>query len=480
MATPILSVASEAYPLVKTGGLADVVGALPAALAAHGYQTTTLIPGYAALADLIAEGEPVHHWPTLVGSDARLVASTLAGHRLLILDAPSLYMRAGGPYGDASGRDWDDNWRRFAALARAGADLATGAVAGERYALLHAHDWQAGLAPAYVRAAGGQAKTVMTVHNIAFQGRFDRGIFAELGLPGWMDSIHGTEYYGATGYLKAGLQAADAITTVSPTYAREIRDPAFGMGLEGLIADRAAVVSGIVNGIDPAVWTPAADPALAATYTARTLDDRAANKAAVERMFGLNPGTGPVFTVVSRLTWQKGMDVLVDALDGLAAAGGRLALLGSGDKPLETAFLAAAARHPGRIGVRIGYDETLSHLLQGGADAILIPSRFEPCGLTQLYGLAYGCVPVVARTGGLADTVIDANEAALGAGVATGIVHDGVTVEALTNAIVRTVALHADPARWRRMQENGMSADFSWTQSGARYAELYRQLLGQP
>jgi starch synthase len=292
-----------------------------------------------------------------------------------------------------------------------------------------------------------------------------------------MAGIHGIEYYGALGYLKAGLQAADAITTVSPTYAREIRDPAFGMGLEGLIAARAARVSGIVNGIDPAVWNPAADAALPARYTADTLDARDGNRAAVEAAFGLAPDDGPIFTVVSRLTWQKGMDVLADLLDDLVAQGGRLALLGSGDKALEAAFSAAAGRHPGRIGVRIGYDEALSHLLQGGADAILIPSRFEPCGLTQLYGLAYGCVPVVARTGGLADTVIDANEAALAAGVATGIVHDGVTPDALRHAIARAIDLHARRDDWRRMQRNGMAADFSWRESGRRYASLYHDLM---
>ncbi|MDP1028313.1 glycogen synthase GlgA [Sphingomonas sp. KR1UV-12] len=478
--TPILSVASEAYPLVKTGGLADVVGALPDALTPHGFATTTLLPGYPALADLIAQGETVHRWPDLLGVEARLVAAQLGEHPLLVLDAPALFARAGGPYGDTTGRDWDDNWRRFAALARAGGELTSGHVAGQRFALLHAHDWQAGLAPAYVRALGGRAKTVMTVHNIAFQGRFDRAHFAALGLPDWMNSIHGVEYYGALGYLKAGLEAADAITTVSPTYAREIRVPEFGMGLEGLIVDRADMVSGIVNGIDPAVWSPANDAALPARYDADTLDARAANRAAVEAAFGLAPGSGPIFTVVSRLTWQKGMDVLADCLDALVAMGGRLALLGSGDKPLEAAFIAAAARHPGRIGVRIGYDEALSHLLQGGADAILIPSRFEPCGLTQLYGLAYGCVPVVARTGGLADTVIDANQAALAAGVATGIVHDGVTPDALTHAIARAVALHADQPRWRRMQLSGMAADFSWNESGRRYADLYHNLLERP
>jgi starch synthase len=474
---PVLSLASEAYPLVKTGGLADVVGALPAALAEHGYALTTLLPGYPALAPLIRDGREVLRWADLIGVEARLVAATLGEHPLLILDAPALFAREGGPYGDAAGRDWDDNWRRFAALARAGAEVAGGLVPGHRFPLLHAHDWQAGLAPAYVRALGVEVKTVMTVHNIAFQGRFDLSLFPALGLPGWMAGIHGIEYYGALGYLKAGLQAADAITTVSPTYAREIRDPAFGMGLEGLIAARAARVSGIVNGIDPAVWNPAADDALPARYAADTLDARDGNRAAVEAAFGLTPGDGPIFTVVSRLTWQKGMDVLADLLDDLVAQGGRLALLGSGDKALEAAFGAAAGRHPGRIGVRIGYDEALSHLLQGGADAILIPSRFEPCGLTQLYGLAYGCVPVVARTGGLADTVIDANEAALAAGVATGIVHDGVTPDALRHAIARAIDLHARRDDWRRMQRNGMAADFSWRESGRRYASLYHDLM---
>jgi starch synthase len=477
MVTPVLSLASEAYPLVKTGGLADVVGALPGALAEHGYALTTLLPGYPALEPLIRGGREVHRWADLIGVEARLVASMLGEHPLLILDAPALFARGGGPYGDAGGRDWDDNWRRFAALARAGAEVAGGLVPGYRFPLLHAHDWQAGLAPAYVRALGVAVKTVMTVHNIAFQGRFDLALFPALGLPDWMASIHGVEYYGALGYLKAGLQAADAITTVSPTYAREIRDPEFGMGLEGLIAARADRVSGIVNGIDPAVWSPVDDAALPARYAVATLDDRRANRAAVEAAFGLAPADGPIFTVISRLTWQKGMDVLADLLDDLVAQGGRLALLGSGDKALEAAFTAAAARHPGRISVRIGYDEALSHLLQGGADAILIPSRFEPCGLTQLYGLAYGCVPVVARTGGLADTVIDANEAALAARVATGIVHDGVTPDALRHAIARAINLHARPAAWRTLQRNGMAADFSWRESGRRYASLYHDLM---
>ena len=476
----VLSVASEAYPLVKTGGLADVVGAIPAALAPHGVTTTTLLPGYPALAPALKGAKAVHHWPDLLGIEARLLATRLGDHSLLVLDAPALFAREGPIYTDRAGKDWPDNWHRFAAFARAAADLASGVVPGHTYDVLHAHDWQAAMAPAYLRYAPGPgtpARSVVTVHNIAFQGTFPAAIFPELGLPAEAFAIDGVEYYGGVGFLKAGLEAADRITTVSPTYAQEIRTPAFGMGLDGLIEARRDRVTGIVNGIDPAVWNPGTDAALPSRYTARAIGRRAANKRAVEKMFALDTGSGPLFTVISRLTWQKGMDVLSWLLGDLVAMGGRLALLGSGDAELEAAFTDAAARHPGRIGVRIGYDEPLSHLLQGGADAILIPSRFEPCGLTQLYGLAYGCVPVVARTGGLADTVIDANAAALAAGVATGIVHDEASHASLSSAIARAVALHADRDAWCTLQKNGMRADFSWARSGRRYADLYRSLL---
>lgn len=467
----ILSVASEAYPLVKTGGLADVVGALPAALAPHSIATTTLLPGYPSVVKTLSRAKPLHRWDDLLGTPARLLGGKIDGHPLLVLDAPELFARDGGPYADATGRDWDDNWRRFAALGRAAADLVP------QFDLVHAHDWQGAMAPAYLRYDGAQVPSVLTIHNIAFQGRYDAGIFPGLNLPDTAFALDGVEYYGGVGLLKAGLASAHAITTVSPSYAEEIRHGAFGMGLEGLIEARRDCVSGIVNGIDPAIWSPETDTALPARYTARTLSRRRANKRAVERTFGLDADDGPIFIVVSRLTWQKGMDVLAGQLDALVAMGGRLALLGSGDAALEQAFAAAANRHPGRIGVRIGYDEALSHLLQGGGDAILIPSRFEPCGLTQLYGLAYGCVPVVARTGGLADTVIDANEAAVAAGVATGIQFATVTPDGLSQAVRRTMALYARPDDWTTMQKQGMRADFSWTRSGARYAELYRSLL---
>lgn len=488
----VLSVASEAVPLVKTGGLADVVGALPGALAAHGVEVTTLLPGYPAVLAALEvkagkkrakKSKPVHAWSSLLGEPAQLWAGEMAGKPLLVLDCPALFQREGRPYSSESGQDWADNWRRFAAFGRAAADVAAGAVAGLGFDLVHAHDWQAAMTLAYLRFAppvGGKAiPSVMTIHNMAFQGYYPGEIFARLGLPDAAWSMHGVEYHHGVGFLKAGMEAASAITTVSPTYAREVREAEFGMGLEGLIRSRGDRVRGIVNGIDPAEWCPEADSHLAEPYTLRSLARRAANKRALEAEFGLEPGDGPLFIVVSRLTWQKGMDVLAGCLDHLVGLGGRLALLGNGDAALEAELKQAAARHPGRIGLHIGYNEALAHRMQGGGDAILVPSRFEPCGLTQLYGLAYGCVPVVAHTGGLADTVIDANLAALAAGVATGIQFAGVSQPALAEAIERAVKLYHQPEIWRNIQKNGMRADFSWGTSGGAYASLYGELIAE-
>ena len=533
----VLSVTSEAVPLIKTGGLADVCGALPGALLGAGVAMTTLLPGYPTVrarlgvaktaVDAPGKGQPkaggrktaaktgakagaksgamtaaktgapspdagtasgplaIHHWPSLLGAEAWLLATTLDGSDgsppLLVLDCPALFDRDGGPYGDSAGKDWADNWRRFAALGRAAADIAGGAVPGLAFDCLHAHDWQAGLALAYQRFAsiGPAIPSVMTIHNMAFQGFFPAEVFAHLGLTAAAWHMHGVEYHGGVGFLKAGLEAASAITTVSPTYAAEIRSPEFGMGLEGLIVSRGERVSGIVNGIDTAEWNPASDPALAAHFSARALGARVKNKRALEAEFGLESGDGPLFVVISRLTWQKGMDVLAECIDHLVGLGGRLALLGSGDAAIVTELHKAATRHPGRFALHIGYDEALSHRMQAGGDAILVPSRFEPCGLTQLYGLAYGCVPVVARTGGLADTVIDANVAAIAAGAATGVTFSGVVYPHLSQAITRTVSLYGQSEVWRAMQRAGMRSDFSWGRSAAAYADLYRQLVSQ-
>ncbi|GLS32833.1 starch synthase [Mesorhizobium albiziae] len=476
----VLSVTSEVYPLVKTGGLADVAGALPLALAGQGVHVRTLLPGYPVVRGQLKRKKPVHQYADLHGGKASILPVQIAGLDLFVLDAPHLFDRVGGPYGDTTGADWPDNARRFAALSRAGADIAAGVVSGYAPTLVHAHDWQAAMTLAYMRYGAASAlPSVMTVHNLAFQGQFPASVFPLLGLPPQAMALDGVEYYGGVGFLKAGLQAASAITTVSPTYAQEIRTPEFGMGLDGLVNLRAGDLHGIVNGIDTGIWNPATDTHLAETYSARSLKGRQANKRAIEERFGLDRDDGPILCVVSRLTWQKGMDMLVAAIDALAGMGVRLAVLGAGDQALEGGLLAGAARHRGRVGVVIGYDEGLSHLMQGGSDAIVIPSRFEPCGLTQLYGLRYGCVPIVARTGGLADTIVDANEAAVSAGAATGFQFTPANLDAFLHAVHRALTIYEAPASWKSLQLQGMKADVSWEKSAARYAGLYRKLASK-
>jgi starch synthase len=477
----VLSVASEVYPLVKTGGLADVVGALPAALARDGIDTHTLVPGYAAVTEALRGAETVHHFARLHGGPARLLAARCAGLDLLVLDAPHLYARAGNPYTAPDGQPWPDNALRFAALGQCAASIGRGLVPAITPDVVHAHDWQAGLAPALLHYGDApRPGTVMTVHNLAFQGQFPRELLAEVGLPPHAWAIDGVEYHGTIGYLKAGLALADRITTVSPTYAAEIRTPEGGMGLDGLLRHRADVLTGILNGIDDAVWNPATDPHLAATFDAKHLPRRAENKAALQARFGLDvePKTF-LLGVVSRLTLQKGMDVLLEALPAVAGHGAQLALLGAGDKALETAFTAAAARHPGRVAAVIGYEEALAHLLQGSVDALLVPSRFEPCGLTQLCALRYGAIPIVARVGGLADTVVDASAAALAARAGTGVQFAPVTRENIELAIGRAMTLRRNAARWRGLQTRAMAADVSWNRPALQYAGLFRALAAQ-
>jgi starch synthase len=479
----VLSVASEAFPLIKTGGLADVVGALPAALAPFGIEMTTLLPGYPAVLDRLAARRSVHRWPDFFGGAATLISAERPELALLVLDAPHLYGRPGNPYVDADGKNWPDNAARFAALALAAAQIGGGLLEGYRPDVVHAHDWQAALAPVYRRfapALGGRTgppATLLTIHNLAFQGLFPRDLLETLRLAPEAFTIDGVEYHDQIGFLKGGLALADRVTTVSPTYALEIQDSAMGMGLDGLLRHRSDVLTGILNGIDTEVWNPATDPHLAARYDASHIEQRARNKAAVRGRFGLSDeASGPLVAVVSRLTGQKGMDLLLAVLPRLLAEGGQLALLGAGDATLQAAFAAAAERHPGRIGAVFGYDEGLSHLLQGGADAILVPSRFEPCGLTQLIGLRYGTVPVVARVGGLADTVIDANDAALAAAVATGFQFAPVTADALEAALARMTRVYRDKVAWRCLQERGMATDVGWHRPARQYAELYQAL----
>ena len=475
--TKVLAVASEVFPLVKTGGLADVVGALPAALRDHDVEMRVLVPGYPSVIAALRSPEVAYRLKDLFGGAGRLLAGKSGSLDLLVLDAPHLYDRPGNPYLGPDGRDWPDNWKRFAALSIVASDIGRGAIPAFVPEVVHAHDWQAALAAVYLRTGvRTKTKVIVTVHNLAFQGNFPAAIFADLRLPAKAFAIEGVEYYGGVSYLKGGLQFADAITTVSPTYAEEICTPAGGMGLDGLLRARHGVLSGIVNGIDTGVWNPETDANIAARYTSTRLSARAENKQQVEARFGLEPGNGIIFCVISRLAWQKGMDLLGACIDGLVAPGARLAVLGSGDAALEGLFRSATARHRGRVGVVTGYDEPLAHLLQAGADAILVPSRFEPCGLTQFCGLRYGSVPVVARVGGLADTIIDANDAALSAGVATGIQFSPVETMALQGAINRAISLYGDHKTWQTMQKRGMRSDVSWRKSAARYASLYGSL----
>lgn len=476
----VLSISSEAFPLVKTGGLGDVAGALPLALAARGVQMKTLLPGYPAVMKTVTGLTKKVEFDNLLGERATLLEARYKGLDLLVLDAPTLFDRPGGPYVDANGRDYDDNWRRFAVFSLAGARIAAGAMPDWKPALVHAHDWQTAMTPVYMRYAHEpEVPSILTIHNIAFQGQFASVIFPALGLPPHAMGVEGIEYYGDVGFLKGGMQTATAITTVSPSYAEEIHHPQFGMGLEGLINARATSVHGIVNGIDIDVWNPETDSHLARNYSAKTLAARVTNRQAVAARFGLDDDDSLLFCVISRLTWQKGMDILSETIDSIVGMGGRIAILGAGDVALETAFLSAANRHKGRVGVVIGYNEPLSHLMQAGCDSIIIPSRFEPCGLTQLYALRYGCVPLVARTGGLNDTIVDANHAAIISGSATGVQFTLTDTNSMLYALRRTFKLHDDRKLWVRVQKQGMKTDVSWDASASEYASLYSSLLSK-
>ena len=476
-ALQVLSVASEVFPLIKTGGLADVAGALPGALSRESVVVRTLVPGYpSVLKALDGKAEAVHSYPSLFGGPARLLAGKAGGLEVIVIEAAHLYERSGNPYLASNGRDWPDNGVRFAALGRVAADIGLGRVGGAVPDVVHGHDWQAGLAPAYMEAAGTRRPgTIFTIHNMAFPGQFPSGSMPEIGLPWEMFTVRGVEYWDTVSYLKAGLVYSDRITTVSPTYAAEILTPENGMGFDALLRDRAATLTGIRNGIDEAVWNPATDTLLAKPFSAATMAGRAACKAALQESFGLAPKKDAlVLGVVSRLSGQKGLDLLLWAVPLIVELGAQLVLLGSGDRWMEDGFRQAAESYPDNVACRIGYDEAVAHAIQGGADAILVPSRFEPCGLTQLCALRYGAVPVVSRVGGLADTVVDANEMAVASGAATGVLFSPVTYDTLAIALRRTAELYADKESWTRMVAAGMNTDVSWRRPARRLAALYR------
>jgi starch synthase len=467
----ILFVASELFPYVKTGGLGDVMAALPRALRALGTDVRMLLPAYPALRTAVDIQGEVAVFPELMGGGpARILRAEAPGLPLYLLDQPAFFDRTGSPYGHP-----EDLARRFAGLAWAAAHLGrSGDGQGWRPQLLHGHDWPTGLMPAYVAyGMGPRPGTVMTIHNIAFQGRFPASLLYDLELPRHAFTPQGVEFHGDIGFLKAGLQLADRISTVSPTYAREIQ-LAGGHGLEGLLAHRHESLRGILNGVDQEVWNPARDPHLASRYDLKHPSRRLPNRPDFQRRMGLQEdAAAPLFVAVSRLDPLKGLDLVLDNVDHLVASGAQLAVLGTGDFHAEAAFRQVAERHPGRVAVFLGYDEALAHRAFAAADVVLVPSRQEPCGLTQLYAQAYGALPLVRRTGGLADTVIGATPETLAAGTATGIVFDPANGWALGEAINRTLALFQDPAAWRQVQRRGMLAEFGWAGPARAYLDLY-------
>jgi starch synthase len=475
----VLSVASEVFPLVKTGGLGDVMGALPPALAAAGAETTTIIPGYPAVLSVLTDAVVVHTFADLFGGPAQVLRGTAASLDLLVVDAPHLFARTGNPYVGTNGAEWPDNGVRFAGLGAAAGAIGVGDASGLTFDIVHAHDWQAAMAVVYLRFHDGpKPGTVLTVHNMAFQGRYRASLFPVLGLPDSAFAMDGLEHYGDVNFLKGGLSYADRLTTVSPTYAREISGVENGMGLDGVLRHRARALSGILNGIDETVWDPATDTLIPARFDRSTIAMRSTNKAALQQRMGLEEKPDALLIgVISRLTSQKGLDMLLDLLDEAVGEGMQLALLGSGELDLERAFVAAAEWHLGAVGCVLGYDEGLAHLIQAGCDALLAPSRFEPCGLTQLCAMRYGAIPVVSRVGGLTDSVIDANQAALAAGVATGIQFSPSTTEGLQVALRRLLELWNDQAAWERVQGNGMAADVSWSGPANRYVALFKSIL---
>ncbi len=470
--TRILSVTSECVPFVKTGGLADVAGALPGALAPLGHEMRTLLPGYPAVLKGLRKPQVIREEDDLFGGPARVLYAKSKGLMLYVVEADHLFGRSGSPYLDESGKDYPDNPERFAALSWVAMLLARDGADDWAPEVVHVHDWQGGFAPYYLKKNEVDVPSVLTIHNIAFHGLAPADRLMSLRLNPADFTQTGFEYWGQIGALKAGLQYATALTTVSPTYARELTTPEFGMGLDGVLRGRSGDLSGILNGIDLDVWDPRTDPEIATYKTPR---GKGRAKARLRKEFGLPDVEGPLAVVVSRLSHQKGLDLLLEALPAFIDRGGQLALLGSGDKALEEAFTKAAADHS-NVAVRIGYDEALSHRMMAGADAILVPSRFEPCGLTQLYGLRYGTVPVVAATGGLVDTVIPASPMALRSGVATGLQVAPLTSHALAGALTQLTELYADVDTWAMLQSNGMRQSVGWEASAAEYAALYDRL----
>lgn len=479
----ILFATSEIAPLIKTGGLADVSAALPVALRAIGVDVRVLLPGYAQVLSQLGECEAI---ATFDASGefpaARLLSVTMANDLpLLVLDCPSLYQREGGPYQDAGGQDWSDNALRFGLLSKVAAVLGSGeSPLAWHPDLVHCNDWQTGLTPAYLHFAQGSAPSIITIHNLAFQGNFPPQTVTELELPPACFAIDGAEFYGQLSFLKAGLVYSNHITTVSPTYAKEIQQPELGFGMQGLLTARGDDLTGILNGIDTDEWNPAADKFLRQPYNIDDISGKAASKALLQYRMRLKVDPSvPLLGVISRFTHQKGLDLLLELAPQLTELPVQLVMLGSGDAAMQQAALDLSQHYPGKISAHIGFNEALSHLIEGGVDMFVMPSRFEPCGLNQMYSQRYGTPPIVHATGGLADSVVDCTEATLQDGSASGFAFSGMTAENLLHTIQRAVNLYREQEKWNALRKNCMAKNFSWAVSAEAYRETYLSVLGK-
>lgn len=475
----VLFVSSEAFPFVKTGGLGDVAGSLPAALAAQGFDLRVLLPGYpAALSRAQEFGCYQLTQLKIQGQRLSIVETVVPGSGVTtwLLDCPALFGRPGNPYLDDTGRPWQDNHLRFAALCRAAVELAMDrADLGWQADIVHCNDWQTGLVPALLSLELHRPASVFTLHNLAYQGLFPYSHFEQLRLPATLWHFQSLEYYGQMSFIKGGLAHADRINTVSPTYAEEIQTAEFGYGLDALLRDRHEALSGIINGIDIDTWNPATDPHLVQNYDRHSLDKKTLNKVELLRDYHLQADdSAPLTAFIGRLVEQKGVDLILKAIPGLIQAGTRLIVLGSGEAHFEQALQAMAARYPVQFALIVGYDESLAHRLEAGADIFLMPSRFEPCGLNQLYSQRYGTIPVVHRCGGLADTVVDCDSTNLEAGDANGFVFERPDNSDLLHAMHRALSAFQDTGLWRRLQLNGMTRDLSWGRSALAYQQLYQ------
>jgi starch synthase len=483
-AMKVLQVSAEIFPLLKTGGLADIAGALPAALGAAGCEVRVLLPGFAVVLADLQETQACIELTVPWGQRVALRRGRLASLGLMayVIEAPQLYRRPGGPYEDAQRRPHADNHRRFALLGFVAAELSCGLDTDWQPQVVHSHDWHAALTSAYMAFSRARrpapVASVYTVHNLAYQGLFAAALFAEIGLPDSAFSVEGLEYHGQMSFMKAGLSYADRITTVSPTYAREIQTSEQGCGLDGLLRARTGVLSGILNAVDDSVWNPAHDPLIAFAYDARKPAGKARCKATLQQELGLAVrGDTPLFGVVSRLTEQKGLHLVLAALDSMLERGAQMVLLGSGEASLESALRDRAAAHPEAVSVRIGYDEKHAHRIFSASDVTLVPSRFEPCGLTQMYGLKYGSLPLVHRVGGLADTVVDCTLEDLAEGHANGFVFAEFSTVAFERALARVFALYTRRSEWNRVRARAMRQALGWESAARQYVALYQASL---